>query len=54
MSILFFIKIAIQNSPNMLHNFWYKRSATGHTTYPLLATIARSCLRVRDACTRVH
>ena len=29
-NILFFIKIYIKNSPNKLHNFWYKRSATGH------------------------
>ena len=53
-NILFFIEISIQNSPNKLLNFWYKCSATGHTANPLLATTARSCLRVRDACTTVQ
>ena len=38
MYILFFIKISIQNSPNNLHNFWYKRSATGHAALRCLPT----------------
>ena len=38
MYILFFIKISIQNSPNKLDNFWYKRSATGHAALRCLPT----------------
>ena len=53
-NILFFIKTSIQNSTNKLRNFSYKRSASGHTAYPLPTTFTRRCLRVRDTCTRVH
>ena len=54
LNTLFFIKISVEHSTNKLRNFWYKRFATGCTAYSSPATVARACVWVRDACTRVQ